>query len=37
MLSQELRPFTLDEMAGQEENKKIVKAILKNPEQAPKC
>lgn len=36
MLSQELRPFSLDEMAGQKENIKIVKAILKNPEQAPR-
>ena len=37
MLSQELRPFTLEEMAGQEENKKIIKAIIKNPDKAPKC
>lgn len=37
MLSQELRPFTLDDMAGQDENKDLIKAILKNPEQAPKC
>ena len=37
MLSQELRQFTLDEMSVQEENKKIRKAIIKNPEQAPKC
>lgn len=37
MLSQELRPYTFDEMAGQEENIKIMQAILKNPDQAPKC
>lgn len=37
MLSQELRPFDFSEMAGQEENKKILEAIIRNPEQAPKC
>ena len=37
MLSQELRPFNLDEMAGQDENKEIIKAIIKDPEKAPKC
>ena len=37
MLSQELRPFDFSEMAGQEENIKILKAVIKNPEQAPKC
>ena len=37
MLSQELRPFDFDEMAGQDENKSIIKAIIANPEQAPKC
>jgi DNA polymerase III, gamma and tau subunit len=36
MLSQELRPRTLDDMAGQEEAKKLLKAIIKNPENAPK-
>jgi DNA polymerase III, gamma and tau subunit len=36
MLSQELRPKTLDDMAGQEEAKKLLKAIIKNPENAPK-
>lgn len=36
MLSQELRPKTLDDMAGQEEAKKLIKAIVKNPEKAPK-
>lgn len=36
MLSQELRPKTLDDMAGQEEAKKLIKAIIKNPEKAPK-
>lgn len=35
MLSQELRPKTLDDMAGQEEAKKLIKAIIKNPEKAP--
>ena len=30
MLSQELRPTSFDEMAGQEENKKILKAIINN-------
>jgi len=37
MLSQELRPISLEEMAGQDENKKILNAIIKNPEKAPKC
>ena len=36
MLSQALRPKTLDDMAGQEEAKKLLKAIIKNPENAPK-
>lgn len=36
MLSQELRPKTLDDMAGQGEAKKLIKAIIKNPEKAPK-
>jgi DNA polymerase III delta prime subunit len=36
MLSQELRPKTLDDMAGQEEAKRLIKAIIKNPENAPK-
>ena len=36
MLSQELRPKTLDGMAGQEEAKRLIKAIIKNPENAPK-
>ena len=36
MLSQELRPKTLDDMAGQEEAKRLIKAIIKNPEDAPK-
>lgn len=36
MLSQELRPKTLDDMAGQEEAKKLIKAIIRNPEKAPK-
>ena len=36
MLSQELRPKTLDDMAGQEEAKKLLKAIIKNPENATK-
>lgn len=36
MLSQELRPKTLEDMAGQEEAKKLLKAIIKNPENAPK-
>lgn len=37
MLSQELRPFDFDEMAGQEENKRILEAVIRNPEKAPKC
>ena len=37
MLSQELRPSTWSEMAGQKENVKILKAIVKNPTEAPKC
>lgn len=37
MLSQELRPTTFEEMAGQEENIKIAKAIIRNPDKAPKC
>ena len=36
MLSQELRPKALDDMAGQEDAKKLIKAIIKNPEKAPK-
>lgn len=36
MLSQELRPKTLDDMAGQGEAKRLIKAIIKNPENAPK-
>ena len=36
MLSQELRPKTLDDMAGQGDAKKLIKAIIKNPEKAPK-
>lgn len=37
MLSQELRPNTWNEMAGQKENIKILKAIIKDPDHAPKC
>ena len=37
MLSQELRPNTWDEMAGQQENIKILKAVIRDPEHAPKC
>lgn len=37
MLSQELRPFDFSEMAGQEENIRILKAIINKPDQAPKC
>lgn len=37
MLSQELRPTDFSEMAGQEENIKIMKAIIRNPDKAPKC
>lgn len=36
MLSQELRPTTWDEVAGQKENIEILKAIVKNPDTAPK-
>lgn len=37
MLSQELRPSTWSEVAGQKENIKILKAVVKDPENAPKC
>ena len=37
MLSQELRPSTWSEVAGQKENVKILKAVVKNPKEAPKC
>ena len=37
MLSQELRPNTWSEVAGQKENIKILKAIVKNPTESPKC
>lgn len=37
MLSQELRPNTWSEVAGQKENVKILKAIVRDPENAPKC
>ena len=36
MLSQELRPLTFDEVAGNEENKKLLKKIISNPEASPK-
>lgn len=36
MLSQKLRPHTFDSMIGQDNNKKILKAIIKNPANAPK-
>lgn len=36
MLSQTLRPKRFSEVAGQEENIRILKAIIKNPEEAPK-
>lgn len=36
MLSQSLRPNTFDEVAGQAENIRILKAIIRNPEEAPK-
>lgn len=36
MLSQELRPISFDEVAGQKENIKILKAIIKKPENSPK-
>jgi DNA polymerase III gamma/tau subunit len=37
MLSQELRPNTWSEMAGQKENIKILKAIVRDPINSPKC
>ena len=37
MLSQELRPHKWSDMAGQKENVRILRAIIKNPESAPKC
>lgn len=37
MLSQELRPSTWSEVAGQKENIKVLKAIIKNPTESPKC
>lgn len=37
MLSQELRPSNWNEMAGQKENINILKAIIRKPEEAPKC
>lgn len=37
MLSQELRPSTWSEVAGQKENIKILKAIVRNPIESPKC
>lgn len=37
MLSQGLRPFTWADMAGQQENIRILKAIVKDPENSPKC
>lgn len=37
MLSQELRPSTWSEVAGQKENIKILKAIVKNPTESPRC
>lgn len=36
MLSQTLRPKKFSEVAGQEENIRILKAIIRNPEEAPK-
>ena len=36
MLSQELRPASWDEVAGQKENIDLLKAIVKKPEEAPK-
>lgn len=36
MLSQELRPKTFDEVAGQKENISILKAITRNPDKSPK-
>lgn len=37
MLSQGLRPFTWLDMAGQKENIRILKAIVKDPDNSPKC
>ena len=37
MLSQELRPKRWEDIAGQKENVNILKAIVKNPENSPKC
>jgi DNA polymerase III delta prime subunit len=36
MLSQELRPNTWSEVAGQKENIRILRAVIKNPTEAPK-
>lgn len=36
MLSQELRPASWEEVAGQKENIDLLKAIVRNPEEAPK-
>lgn len=37
MLSRELRPVTWSEVAGQKDNIRLLKAIVKNPEKAPRC
>lgn len=37
MLSIELRPKTWDEVAGQSDAKRILKAIVRNPNHAPRC
>jgi len=36
VLTKEARPKTFDELAGQELNKRILKSIIKNPEDAPR-
>lgn len=37
MLSRELRPVTWSEVAGQKDNVRLLRAIVKNPEKAPRC
>ena len=37
MLSQELRPLSIDKIVGQDEVKKILKAIIRKPNEAPRC
>lgn len=36
MITRECRPKTFDELAGQDQNKKVLKSIIKTPEKSPK-